>query len=106
MTFGGIATSTYVMASAINWLAANPEARQLLIDDPDTYIPRAIEEFARVFSPVVALGRTCTRYVELGGQQLEKGDYVMLVYAGASRDPDVVADPNQIYIPRDTNLTS
>jgi cytochrome P450 len=106
MTFGGIATSTYVMASAINWLAANPEARKLLIDDPDTYMPRAIEEFARVFAPVVALGRTCTRDVELGGQQLEKGDFVMMVYAGASRDPEVVEDPKTIDITRETVLHS
>lgn len=58
VTFGGIATTTYVMASAVNWLAENPEARRLLLDDPATYMPRAIEEFARVFAPVVALSRT------------------------------------------------
>jgi cytochrome P450 len=106
MTFGGIATATYVMASAINWLAANPEAKQLLIDDPETYMPRAIEEFARVFAPVVALGRTVTEDVELGGQQLAKGDFVMMNYAGASRDPEVVDDPKTIDITRETVLHS
>jgi len=106
ITFGGIATTTYVMASAINWLAENPEARKLLLDDPDTYMPRAIEEFARVFAPVVALGRTCTRDVELGGRQLKKGDFVMMVYAGASRDPRVVEDPKKIDITRETVLHS
>lgn len=106
MTFGGIATTTYVMASAVNWLAANPEARKLLINDPDTYLPRAIEEFARVFAPVVALGRTCTKDVELGGQQLKKDDFVMMVYAGASRDPRVVDEPTRIDITRETVLHS
>jgi cytochrome P450 len=106
MTFGGIATTTYVMASAINWLAENPESRKLLIDDPETYMPRAIEEFARVFAPVVALGRTCTKDVELGGRQLKEGDFVMMMYAGASRDPRVVENPQKIDITRETVLHS
>jgi len=106
MTFGGIATTTYVMASGINWLAANPDARKLLLDDPETYLPRAIEEFARVFAPVVALGRTCTEDVELGGRQLKAGDFVMMVYAGASRDPRVVEDAKTIDITRETVLHS
>jgi cytochrome P450 len=106
MTFGGIATTTYVMASAINWLATNPTARQLLIDEPDTYLPRAIEEFARVFAPVVALGRTCTKDVELGGRELKQGDFVMMMYAGASRDPLVVEDPKTIDITRESVLHS
>lgn len=106
MTFGGIATTTYVMGSAINWLAENPEARKLLIDDPDTYVPRAIEEFARVFAPVVALGRTCTKDVEIGGRQLKEGDFVMMAYAGSSRDPRVVEDPKRIDITRETVLHS
>ncbi len=106
MTFGGIATTTYVMASAINWLAENPEARQLLIDDPETYMPRAIEEFARVFAPVVALGRTVTEDTTLGGRELMKGDFVMMNYAGASRDPAVVEDPKTIDITRETVLHS
>ena len=106
MTFGGIATTTYVMASAINWLAENPQARQLLIDDPETYMPRAIEEFARVFAPVVALGRTVTEDTTLGGRELKKGDFVMMNYAGASRDPAVVEDPKTIDITRETVLHS
>ena len=106
MTFGGIATTTYVISSAINWLAENPEAKKLLLEDPDTYMPRAIEEFARVFAPVVALGRTCTRDVELGGRELKEGDFVMMVYAGASRDPRVVEDAKTIDITRETVLHS
>ena len=106
MTFGGIATTTYVMASAINWLSHNPEARKLLIDEPDTYMPRAIEEFARVFAPVVALGRTVTEDTTLGGRELKKGDFVLMNYAGASRDPAVVEDPQTIDITRETVLHS
>ncbi|MGQ0623306.1 MAG: cytochrome P450 [Sporichthyaceae bacterium] len=106
MTFGGIATTTYVMASGIHWLAQNPEARKVLLSDMDTYMPRAIEEFARVYAPVVALGRTCTKDVEIGGRELKEGDFIMMLYAGASRDPRVVEDPKKIDITRETVLHS
>ena len=105
LTFGGIATTTFVMASAIHHLATHEEDRRLLIEQPH-YIENAIEEFARYFPPVVALGRTCTRDVEVGGQPMKEGDFVMLAYAGASRDPLAVENPDKIDLKRETILHS
>ena len=105
LTFGGIATTTYVMAGSIHYLATNPAARDALIDNPDL-MERAVEEFVRVFPPVVALGRTCTRDVELAGTQMKAGDFVMLNYAASSRDPRVVQDPTKIDITRESVLHS
>jgi cytochrome P450 len=105
LTFGGIATTTYVMAGAIQHLATNSGDRDYLVDNPDT-IPRAVEEFVRVFPPVVALGRTCTRDVDVAGVQMNEGDFVLLGYSAASRDPRVVENPTKIDITRDTVLHS
>jgi cytochrome P450 len=105
LTFGGIATTTYVMAGAIHHLATHQADRDTLVDNPEL-IPRAVEEFARIFPPVVALGRTCTRDVEVAGTELKEGDFVMLGYAAASRDPRVVENPQEIDITRDTVLHS
>jgi cytochrome P450 len=105
LTFGGIATTTYVMAGAIHYLATNQGAREALVDNPDM-IPGAVEEFVRVFPPVVALGRTCTRDVEIAGTQMKEGDFVMLGYGAASRDPRVVENPTEIDISRETVLHS
>jgi cytochrome P450 len=105
LTFGGIATTTYVMAGAIHYLATHQAARDALVDNPDT-IERAVEEFVRVFPPVVALGRTCTRDVELAGTEMKKGDFVLLGYGAASRDPRVVENASTIDITRDTVLHS
>jgi cytochrome P450 len=105
LTFGGIATTTYVMAGAIHHLATHPGDRETLVDNPDL-IERAVEEYVRVFPPVVALGRTCTRDVVVQGTQLRKGDFVLLGYGAASRDPRVVEDPTTIDIGRDTVLHS
>ncbi len=100
LTLGGIATTTYVMSGAIHHLATHPEDRKALAEDP-SLIPNAIEEFARVFPPVVALGRTVTKDVELGGTQFKEGDFVLLNYASASRDPDAVEDPTTLDIRRE-----
>lgn len=99
LTFGGIATTTFVMASAIHHLATNPDQRQLLIDNPGL-IENAIEEYARFFPPVVALGRTCTRTVEIAGTEIPEGEFVMLTYAAASRDPRHMDAPEKIDLKR------
>jgi cytochrome P450 len=67
---------------------------------------RAVEEFVRVFPPVVALGRTCTRDVDVAGTQMKAGDFVLLNYAASSRDPRVVQDPTKIDITRESVLHS
>ncbi len=99
LTFGGIATTTFVMASAIHHLATNPDQRKLLIENPDL-IENAIEEYARFFPPVVALGRTCTRDVEISGTPIKEGEFVMLTYACASRDPRHMVEPEKIDVAR------
>lgn len=99
LTFGGIATTTFVMGSAIHHLATHPEQRQMLLDDP-SLIENAIEEYARFFPPVVALGRTTTRDVEVSGTPIKAGEFVMLTYACASRDPRHMEEPEKIDIRR------
>jgi cytochrome P450 len=100
LTFGGIATTTFVMASAIHHLAENPDVRQRLIDDP-SLIENAIEEYTRFFPPVVALGRTCMKDTIVSGTPIKEGDFVMLTYAAASRDPRHMDEPEKIDITRD-----
>lgn len=105
ITFGGIATTTYVMGSAIHHLANNPDDRRALVED-SAVVDQAIEEFARIFPPVVALGRTCTRDVEVAGTQMSEGDFVMLAYAASSRDPRAVEDAPTLDIHRKNVLHS
>jgi cytochrome P450 len=99
LTFGGISTSTFVMASGLHHLATHPDDRQTLLRRPEL-IPQAIEEFVRVFPAAVALGRRCTRDVEVAGTRLTAGDWVMLLYAAASRDIHAVARARDIDISR------
>jgi cytochrome P450 len=105
LTFGGIATTTYVMASAIHHLATHPADREALVDNP-AMMPNAIEEFARCFPPIVGLGRTCKRDTEVAGTTIKEGDFVMLAYSASSRDPRTVKDPHKVDITRESVLHS
>ena len=99
LTFGGIATTTYVMGSAIHYLATHPADREMLLQNPEM-IPMAVEEFIRVFPPIVALGRTAMKDVEVAGTQIKEGDYVMMAYSAASRDPRVIDNAGTVDITR------
>lgn len=100
LMLGGIVTATFVMSGAMSHLATHPEDRAALAND-FSKIPDAAEEFVRYFPPVVALGRSVTKDVEVGGHQFKEGDYVLLNYASASRDPEAVDNPTQCDISRD-----
>jgi cytochrome P450 len=98
---GGIATTTYVMMGAMHHLATHPEVQDQLRAHPEQ-IPGAVEEFTRVFPPVVALGRYVTRDAEAAGQKFKAGDFLLINYASANRDPDAVENPTEIKVDRET----
>jgi cytochrome P450 len=98
---GGIATTTYVIMGAMHHLATHPEDQRKLREHPER-IPQAVEEFVRVFPPVVALGRSVTKDIEFAGHQFKAGDFILINYASAARDPQAVDDPTTIDIDRDT----
>lgn len=99
LALGGIVTATFVMSGAMYHLATHPEDRRALAEDP-SLIPQAIEEFVRFYPPVVALGRSVTEDLTLEGHDFKKGDFVLLNYASASRDPAAVDNPTTLDIRR------
>lgn len=97
---GGLGTTTYLLAGMTHHLATHPDDRARLAKDPALH-DRAIEEFVRVYAPVVALARVVTQEVEVGGHTFVKGDWVMLNYAAACRDPHAYDNPKEVDIDRD-----
>ncbi|MGW6497686.1 cytochrome P450 [Nonomuraea angiospora] len=97
---GGLGTTTYLLAGMTYHLATHPADRARLAADPALH-DKAIEEFVRVYAPVVALGRTVKEEVEIGGHTFKKGDWVMLNYAAACRDPRAYENPKTVDIDRD-----
>ena len=66
---------------------------------PELIAP-AVEEFLRYVSPVTHMCRTALDDVEIRGQQIEKGDYLCLLYPAANRDEDVWERADELDVTR------
>ena len=92
--------STY--CSAMRALLENPDQRRLLLDDP-SLIPSAVEEALRMFPAFAHFRRTASRDAELGGQQIRKGDKVVMWYVSSNRDEERFEDPDRFDVRRSPN---
>lgn len=102
LLFGGMDTTSGLTGNTLVELARHPELRQRLIDDPDL-LDVATEEFLRHSTPTQGLGRKVSRDAEFHGQQLKKGERVLLAWAAANRDPNVFDEPNEVKLDRHPN---
>ncbi|MCF6388713.1 cytochrome P450 [Mycobacterium sp. MBM] len=80
-----------------------PDQRALLASDFDTHIAGGIEEFVRWASPVMTFRRTATQDTQLCGQEVKRGDWVLLIYSSGNRDPRAFANPHLFDITREPN---
>ena len=80
-------------------LLENPQQYQTLVDNPEL-VPHAVEEGLRYNSPVIAFRRTAMQDVQLGDQQVRKGDKIVLFYQSASNDEANFKDPDKFDITR------
>ena len=102
LTLAGSETTRNALTQGLMALLAHPDQLRELRQDP-SMLPQATEEILRWSSPVICFGRSVTRDVELGGQQLRSGDRVALFYPSANRDDRVFDDPHQFDIRRSPN---
>lgn len=99
---GGLDTTTSLTSLAMFHLDTRPELRQRLIDDPELLVP-ATEEFLRFTSVNETLTRTVTADVELAGQHLKRGDFLLLSWLSANFDEKVFDRPDQLILDRAPN---
>ena len=99
---GGVDTTTSLMANALLYLHQDRDARKRLIEEPELR-RLACEEFLRFVTPIQTLARTVTTATELGGCELQKGDRVLIAWAGANRDEKVFERPDDVILDRYPN---
>ncbi|MER6531771.1 cytochrome P450 [Streptomyces sp. NPDC001508] len=97
---GGVDTTTALLANTFHYLDHNLQARQRLVERPET-IPDTCDEFLRYFTPVVGAGRTVTRDTTIAGCPVRSGDRVLMSWAAANLDAKVFPDPHVIDLDRD-----
>jgi cytochrome P450 len=90
LSVAGNETTRNALSHALVGLTANPDQRAFWLSDFEALAPVAVEEIVRWSSPVIWMRRTVLAdTAELGGQQLRKGDRVLLYYASGNRDETV-----------------
>ena len=100
---GGAETTRSAIGQIVVELAHSPSERQKLVDDPEILRTTGVEEFIRWASPIINMRRTVTADHELHGQQLSKGDEVLLLYPAANRDERAFPDPDVFNVTRTEN---
>lgn len=99
---GGLDTTTSLTSLTLYHLAEHPDLRQRLVDEPGLLV-NATDEFLRYFSVNETLTRTITHDVELGGQQLRRGEHLMLSWLSANRDERAFERPDEVVLDREGN---
>jgi cytochrome P450 len=80
-------------------LAQHPDQCRLLVERPER-IANAMEESLRCYPLNWSGCRTATQQVEIGGQAIQKGDFVVMAYVSANRDEDVWDRPDEFDVTR------
>jgi len=102
MFFAGIETSVNLFGQAVLYLLAEPVQARLLRED-DEVVPTAVEEILRFVSPNQYTTRIAATDVEMRGQAIPKGDFIMGSTASANRDPSVFEEPETLNLRRKKN---
>jgi len=92
-----------VTAHGMRLLMEHPDQLQMLVDNPDL-IPDACEEMLRYNAAFSGMRRTLKEDIELGGQQLLKGDKLILHWHSINLDETVFDDPLSFDITRSQRM--
>src|SRR5579875_34217 len=101
LMIAGIDTTWSAIGASLWHLAQHPDDRRRLASDPDI-MPFAVEELLRAYAPVT-MARLVAKDVELGGRTLHEGDWVLLPFPSANRDPEAFPDADRVVLDRREN---
>lgn len=99
---GGLDTTASLTSLTLLHLAAHPDQRRRLIEQP-SLLSGATEEFLRYFTVNEQLSRTVSVDTELGGQHLRAGDRVLISWLSANHDAGQFPDPDEVILDRSPN---
>jgi cytochrome P450 len=99
MTAAGTETVARLLGWACDLLAANPEQRAMLVEDP-ALIPAAVEECLRYEAPSPVQGRRAMCDTTVHGTTIPMGSRVLLLTGAAGRDERHYADADRFDLRR------
>ena len=94
----GFETTVNLISNAVATLDAHPD--QLAKAQQDDLWGNLVEEVLRYESPVQLTLREAYRDTEVEGVRVPKGQALLVMLAGANRDPEIFADPHRFDVTR------
>ncbi len=99
MVIAGNETTRNTITGGLMALTENPEEREKLLKDP-TLISNATDEMLRWVTSVIYFRRTATKDTQIRGQDIKKGDKVVMWYGSANRDEDIFENGHLFQVDR------
>ncbi len=101
LMIAGIDTTWSAIGASLFHLASTDSDRARLRNEPQL-LPTAVEEFLRAYAPVT-MARVVKEDVEISGTVLKEGEWCLLPFPAANRDPEAFVDADQFVIDRAEN---
>ena len=102
LILAGHGTTTNLIGNGLLALLRHPDQLETLRNDP-ALIEVAVEELLRYDSPLQRIWRMATEDIEIGGNQIHKGQIVLPTMGAANRDPAEFSEPDRLNIRRPDN---
>jgi len=100
----GIDTTWSAIGASLWHLAQHPDDRKRLAADP-ALMDTAVEEFLRAYAPVT-MARLVSADFDFNGCPMKEGDWLLLPFPAANRDPEVFPDADEVHLDRVENRHS
>jgi len=97
----GFETTTNLIGNAVHALIRHPDQWAAVAADPAELAPAVVEETLRYDPPVHRAGREALADVEIAGQPIRAGEFVVTLIGGANRDPAAFQDPDRFDVFRE-----
>jgi cytochrome P450 len=97
----GIDTTWSAIGASLWHLAQHPEDRKRLAAQPEL-MDTAMEEFLRAYAPVT-MARLVAKDFDFDGCPMKEGDWLLLPFPAANRDPEAFPDADEVLIDRAEN---
>jgi cytochrome P450 len=101
LMIAGIDTTWSAIGASLWHLAQNPADRQRLAEEPQL-MATAVEEFLRAYAPVT-MARLVAKDFDFHGCPMKEGDWLLLPFPAANRDPEFFPNADEVQIDRAEN---
>jgi cytochrome P450 len=100
LLIAGHETTSNMLGLGTLALLRHPDQLAIIRDEPDR-VEAAVEELLRWLSIVHAgTGKVTTTEVQIAGQRIEAGEFVICALPAANRDPALLSDPERLDVTR------